>query len=107
MREYKKPVAKSAAVLLKNLQAIEELNCVLENWCSDDGKAPEDYTLDELRDLAVRRRAEFDEEGHTLYEAKIGERGPEEKAYAKSQQAKVSKWIAAVVLAIHRAKQAT
>jgi hypothetical protein len=79
--------------LLKRLQAIEELDCVLQNWCNDDGKQPEDYTATELLELATQRRSEFFEDGHVFYEALAGDLGLEEKKYAKSQLAKIDRFI--------------
>jgi hypothetical protein len=81
------------AKLLKQLQAIEELDCVLQNWCNDDGKQPEDYTATELLELATQRRSEFCEDGHRFYEALAGDLGSEEKKYAKSQLAKIDRFI--------------
>jgi hypothetical protein len=91
--------------LLKRLQAIEELDFVLQNWCADDDKRPEDYSIDLLLDLAVERRGEFYEDCHTLCEALQGDRGPEEKRYAKSQLAKINRWIKAANKAVNDAKR--
>ena len=81
--------------LLATLQAIEELNCVLQNWCSDDNKIPEDYTPTELLELARERRAEFYEQGHSLHEAMQGDLGPAEKRYASAQLSKINRFIQA------------
>jgi hypothetical protein len=81
--------------LLEKLQAIEELNCVLRNWCSDDDKSPADYTPTELLELARERRAVFYEQGHSLHEAMQGDLGPAEKRYANSQLAKINRFIQA------------
>jgi hypothetical protein len=91
------------AKLLKRLQAIEELDCVLQNWCSDDDKRPEDYSMELLLDLAVERRAEFYDTSHTLCESLQGYHGPEEKRYAKSQLAKINRWIQAANKAVNEA----
>jgi hypothetical protein len=89
--------------LLKRLQAIEELNCVLQNWCNDDGKQPEDYTATELLELANQRRSEFFEDGHVFHEALAGDLGLEEKKYAKSQLAKINRFVDAAIKVVNKA----
>ncbi len=91
------------ASLLKKLQRIEELNCVLENWCADDKKRPEDYSINQLLDLAIERRGEFYEDGHSLCEALAGDLGQEEKKHAKSQLAKINRFVDAAIEVVNKA----
>jgi hypothetical protein len=46
-----------------------------------------------LLELANQRRSEFFEDGHVFHEALAGDLGPEEKKYAKSQLAKIDRFI--------------
>jgi hypothetical protein len=82
------------ADLIERIEAIEELNYVLENYCADDNKKPIDYSVEELRELIQTRQAEFHETNHVLNDRLIGDCGPEEKKFAKSQLAKIDRLLA-------------
>lgn len=79
--------------LLDRFEKIEELNCVLEDWCADDEKSPEDYPLGYLVIIAQERLSQFDESGHVLNDWIRGYAGDEDQKHAKSQLGKIKRWI--------------
>jgi hypothetical protein len=76
---------------------------VLENWCDVDNKKPEDYSINQLLDLAVERRGEFYEDGHMLCESLAGDLGPEERKHAKAQLAKINRFVDAAIKVVNKA----
>lgn len=80
--------------LLDELESIEELRAVLENWSSDDKRPKNSYSLKELIDLAKSRLQDFKlESGNELAEDLAGQNGEDAKKYAISQKNQIKAWI--------------
>ena len=79
--------------ILKNAMSIDELANTLQQIARDDNKEVTDYTNAEIVHEAKYVLSCFHEDGHLNNEDYIGENGPEQRKWARSQVAKLNTFI--------------